>query len=307
MKFLSSLSALCVMAAAVLLPAATRAAGAGDVPPPHPVQGAALGQWTQDLAAAEALAAETGKPILLNFTGSDWCGACHMADEIIFAKKEWQDFAAQNVVMVALDFPQDQARTTPAFMQRNLVLQKKYGVSGYPTFILLDSDGETKLTEMMLSQGVNAAVFKRQVSDAMSYMAVNIDAFATELGDRGDAYRQAITDWRKAEAELDTLMSTLDQNDPSARAKYHAATKAVAEAEFDVQDFRIRHDARQLPAEQQEKYLAAWTAMRGGMMQYFDFMATEPDQSQENLAKFQGIVKIIRENEAVMQQIEETF
>ena len=38
--------------------------------------GATLGKWTQDLDAAKKLAKEKDLPMLINFSGSDWCGWC---------------------------------------------------------------------------------------------------------------------------------------------------------------------------------------------------------------------------------------
>ncbi len=37
-------------------------------------EGAKVGHWTMDFEAAKKIAAEKNLPLLLNFTGSDWCG-----------------------------------------------------------------------------------------------------------------------------------------------------------------------------------------------------------------------------------------
>ena len=58
--------------AAVLLAFAFAASAASAAAPAH--DGATPGEWTMDFDAAKSLAADTGRPILLNFTGSDWCG-----------------------------------------------------------------------------------------------------------------------------------------------------------------------------------------------------------------------------------------
>ena len=43
-----------------------------------------LGEWTQDVEAAQELARKENKYTLLNFTGSDWCGWCKLMDEHVF-------------------------------------------------------------------------------------------------------------------------------------------------------------------------------------------------------------------------------
>ena len=73
------------------------------------VQGAELGAWTMDTPAALALAKETGKPVFLCFTGSDWCGWCKLMEKKVFGTEAWQAYAKENLVLVWLDFPRDQS------------------------------------------------------------------------------------------------------------------------------------------------------------------------------------------------------
>lgn len=58
------------------------------------LEGAKVGEWTMDFDAAVKLAGEKNLPLILNFTGSDWCGWCKLMDESVFSKREWQKFAA---------------------------------------------------------------------------------------------------------------------------------------------------------------------------------------------------------------------
>ena len=87
-------------------------------------------------------------PLLLNFTGSDWCGWCKIMDKNVFAGEEWKKYAADNVVLVTLDFPNDKSIVPEKYVERNKNLQAKFGVGGYPTYVILDSDGETKLGQL---------------------------------------------------------------------------------------------------------------------------------------------------------------
>ena len=124
-----------------LLAAALLALPATADEPAIAVSGATLGAWTQDYAAATNAAATDGKPVLLDFTGSDWCGWCMLMENKVFCTQEWQDWAASNIYLVTLDFPQDKSKVPEDYQKRNRELSKAYGVRGYPTYIVLDSKG----------------------------------------------------------------------------------------------------------------------------------------------------------------------
>lgn len=100
--------------------------------------------WETDFAKATATAKAADKVMLLDFTGSDWCGWCKRLDKEIFAKKEFKDFAKDKLVCVELDFPSQKAQSSK-LKKQNAALQGKYGVKGYPTLVLLSPDGEKEI------------------------------------------------------------------------------------------------------------------------------------------------------------------
>jgi thioredoxin-related protein len=101
--------------------------------------------WMHDFEAAKAKAVKEGKPIFINFTGTDWCGWCIKLEKEVFTKKAFQDYAKENLVLVEVDFPKKKKQTAELKAQ-NKRLDKEYGVEGYPTLYLLDATGK-KLTE----------------------------------------------------------------------------------------------------------------------------------------------------------------
>ena len=97
--------------------------------------------WLTDLAAAKKLAAEKNLPILVDFSGSDWCGWCIKLDKEVFSQEAFKAYAAENLVLLLLDFPR--RKELPAEQrQQNNMLMKQYGVEGFPTVLLLDKDGK---------------------------------------------------------------------------------------------------------------------------------------------------------------------
>ncbi len=96
--------------------------------------------WQTDFAAAQKESRASGKPILLSFSGSDWCGWCIKLDKEVFSKPVFQEWARANVIPVLLDFPR-RHNLDPAVAQQNEALSEKYDITGFPTVLLVDADG----------------------------------------------------------------------------------------------------------------------------------------------------------------------
>jgi len=101
----------------------------------------AAGGWGDNFEKALAEAKAQKKLVLLDFTGSDWCGWCIKLHKEVFSKPEFEKYAKDNLVLVTVDFPQ--TKTLPAeVVAQNDKLQKKYGIEGYPTIIVLNPEGK---------------------------------------------------------------------------------------------------------------------------------------------------------------------
>ena len=112
--------------------------------------------WTEDLDLAMKFAARTKRPIVLDFTGSDWCGWCIKLHDEVFDKAAFKDYADKNLVLVAIDFPRSK-KLPDEIKQRNSKLMAKYGVRGFPTIVILDSTGEKVLGRTGYVRGGPAA------------------------------------------------------------------------------------------------------------------------------------------------------
>jgi thioredoxin-related protein len=95
--------------------------------------------WLTDLDAAKKQAAAEKKDILVDFTGSDWCGWCIKLDKEVFNTPAFK--AQKDFVLVYLDFPRD--KEIPADQKaKNDALSKAWGIQGFPTIILANAQGE---------------------------------------------------------------------------------------------------------------------------------------------------------------------
>jgi thioredoxin-related protein len=101
---------------------------------------AAKDGWLDNLDAAKAQAKKENKKILLDFTGSDWCGWCKKLDAEVFSTQEFKDYAAKKLVLVEVDFPRG-FKLPAATQKQNEELQAKYKIEGYPTVIVLSASG----------------------------------------------------------------------------------------------------------------------------------------------------------------------
>ncbi|MGB7749479.1 MAG: thioredoxin family protein [Verrucomicrobiia bacterium] len=93
------------------------------------------------LAAALNQARSENKMVLLDFTGSDWCGWCIKFDHDVLSTDKFTGYANSKLVLVKLDFPRHKEQDA-ALKQANQETKKRFGVNGFPTFVLLNSAGK---------------------------------------------------------------------------------------------------------------------------------------------------------------------
>jgi thioredoxin-related protein len=102
---------------------------------------AAEGLWQTDFKAAQAKAKEEKKYLLVDFTGSDWCGWCIKLRNEVFDKEPFKAEAPKQFVLVELDFPHEKEQSDD-LKKQNKELSEKYNVEGFPTVLVMDAAGE---------------------------------------------------------------------------------------------------------------------------------------------------------------------
>jgi protein disulfide-isomerase len=113
--------------------------------------GAEESQWLTDLPKAQAKAKEEKKLVLMDFTGSDWCPWCIKLSKEVFSQAEFAQYAKKNLVLVEVDFPRKKQQSAE-LKKANQALEEKYNIKGYPTIIVLDSEGK-KVGELNYEPG----------------------------------------------------------------------------------------------------------------------------------------------------------
>ena len=97
-------------------------------------------KWETDMDVAKTRAKDEKKPMLLDFTGSDWCGWCMKLKKEVFDTPEFQKYAKEKLVLVEVDFPHGK-QLPKEEKEQNEKLAQEYKVGGFPTIILLSSKG----------------------------------------------------------------------------------------------------------------------------------------------------------------------
>ena len=97
--------------------------------------------WFENIDKARAEAKDTNKPMLLNFSGSDWCIWCKKLNNEVLSKTVFQKYARENLVLVNVDFPQFTSQND-TLKKQNQQLAQTFRVQGFPTVVLLSSDGK---------------------------------------------------------------------------------------------------------------------------------------------------------------------
>ena len=106
--------------------------------------------WLLNFDEAAELSMKTGKPILANFTGSDWCGWCIRLQKEVFITPTFKKWADENVILLELDYPR-RTQQTEEIKKQNRELQQFFKVRGYPTLHMFNvgvADGKTQITSL---------------------------------------------------------------------------------------------------------------------------------------------------------------
>ena len=223
------------------------------------VKGAQLGQWTMDIDAAAALAKEQDLPLLYNFTGSDWCAYCQAMREQVFARPEWQEFAARKLVLVTVDRPEDVGLVPKRYRERNAELHQQYRIESIPTYVLLEADNATPLDRFGLPpHGPDVFAFIRQIIAATRARPSEVAAFTKGMAPEAAAeYRELLAKKEEIRRTINAWFATGPEKSAENDAVFSQFQKRLADAEQLVQEVEISKALAELDdgAEQSRKML----------------------------------------------------
>lgn len=162
--------------------------------------------WSSDFAASQKKAADEDKVILVDFTGSDWCSWCIKLNEEVFDHDAFKNGVKDKFVLVELDYPRDKSKLSEETQKQNEELQKKFSVSGFPTILLLDSEGKPFARTGYQAGGPEK--YLTHLDELVAVKTTRDEAFASAAKLEGVAKAEAIVSALKAMELEDELVAT---------------------------------------------------------------------------------------------------
>ncbi len=171
-------------------------------------------EWMTDLEAAKTKAAAENKAILIDFTGSDWCGWCIRIRKEVFDTPRFEAYIKDKFVPVEIDLPQN-PKFDAELRKRNQAICNQYNVQGFPTVMVTDARGS--VTGGFVG-GILEPERVEKILDAGHANAKKLDAVQSLSGEAKakvlcEVYRSLSEDMQEsAQPMLDEIVK-LDPND----------------------------------------------------------------------------------------------
>ena len=97
--------------------------------------------WESSYKRALKKSKKENKPILMYFTGSDWCGPCKILDKKLFHSDKFRNIADKDLILYEVDNPRNKDLLSAKKLEENYKLISKYRVKSYPTLVFLNHEG----------------------------------------------------------------------------------------------------------------------------------------------------------------------
>ena len=260
--------------------------------------GVKAGKWTMDYEAAKAEAAKTGLPIIINFTGSDWCSWCIKMEDQVFSQSEWSNFSKDNVIQVFIDFPQDKSKVPEKYVARNAELRDSFQVRGYPTYVILDGKSGAKLGQLGASQDITAGSFVNQVKEFTRFTDQSLNALVKSLdAETKKAVESEVQALKQSETSLIELEQKYQAEKAALNAKINKAKNAIRKSQEEI---RLKSEG--YSKEDITRYLGLIEAEAKTQKELEEWIATGPVRNEENTAKYENFQKTLKEIRAELSE-----
>lgn len=222
-------------------------------------------QWTTSYAEATQASEKTGKPILLFFTGSDWCTWCKKLEHEALDTREFAAKAADRFIFVMLDFPS--RGSDQQVSQQNNRLKTKYNIKGFPSIVIVDAKGN-RIGSTGYREGGGVRYADHLLAMITSYEK-HRDALASLSQQDSDANDS--TDAQYLETGPGTNKPSIAQDDTSRLIERYA--EILDQGDVNSKDAIILRDrllavpAERLPSVSKEVAIAEFQALQKNMKQ----------------------------------------
>ena len=173
-------------------------------------------EWMTDLEAAKAKAAAENKAVLVDFTGSDWCGWCIRLRKQVLDTPAFETYAKDKFVLMEVDVPQN-PKFDQALLKRNQELCEQYGVSGFPTILVINPKGDVVggFSGYVASTAEAAKPLDAALATASLLAKAETQQGAEQVATLAAAYKSLPEDLRENASALRQRIIALDTDDTS--------------------------------------------------------------------------------------------
>lgn len=98
--------------------------------------------WEESFKGALKKSKKEKKPVLIYFTGSDWCGPCKVLDKKLFHSSKFKNIADKDLILYEANNPRNKDLVTADKLKDNYKLIGKYKVTSYPTLVFVNHKGK---------------------------------------------------------------------------------------------------------------------------------------------------------------------
>ena len=272
---------------ALLAAAATFASAGTELSAKPDAKGAYAGRWTQDYDAAVALARKDGLPLLLKFTGSDWCGWCKLMENNVFSQEEFAKWADGRVVLVTLDFPHASGIVPDEYKDRNAKLAANHGIKGFPTYVVKDAE-EKELGRLGASRDATVGKFTKDFEALVGAMPEKkTPAIASD-----NVTAEEMEQWLRAQLTAAQQRAFREKLTDAERAEFPSL--AFAGRDFDA--------ARERLAQERSKFV------EDTRKELAELAASDPDAAKERKEKALAELQKLDEDQAArLLEFKETY
>lgn len=275
--------------------------------PKADIDGAKKGVWSMDYDSVLKAAEKDDTPILMLFTGSDWCGWCKVLDEKVLSKPEWNDYAQKSLYLAYIDFPQDEKLVPEKYKNRNKELQEEFDIEGYPTILLLDAKGNP-IDNLPMEKNITPQSFITKIRLKLLYSPAELEKIysilpkdqAKELKAKGDRKQFLSNELKKADEELDKAIKEAEEKHEKVAKPLSDELSKIGPA-FDKDIVKALIAAKS--PDKLPKFLEAQKNLEEEMDKAMKWIQTRPEQNEENNKIFEDFRNRIDQLQAETQEI----
>ncbi|MBR5889940.1 MAG: thioredoxin family protein [Akkermansia sp.] len=201
-------------------------------------------EWMTDLEAAKAKAAAENKAVLVDFTGSDWCGWCIRLRKQVLDTPAFEQYAKDKFVLMEVDVPQN-PKFDKELRARNEKLCDQYGVDGFPTILVLTPQGDAVggFNGYKPSVAEAAASLDEALGVAALLKKADSQQGAEQLAMLVQAYKAIPSELRAGATGLSARIVALDPQDTSGLRHQQAVEDQRAEFQRTLAAVAFKADA----------------------------------------------------------------